>query len=1119
METNYDLLIRKMDEFIRKYYKNQLIRGLLYTLAVLGSYFLVIVLLEYFSWFNTGIRSILFYTFLIAALVIIARFIVLPAARIARLGTIINHEQAAVIIGKHFAEVKDTLLNTLQLKQLADGNPEETDLIRSGIDQKIARLNPVPFKDAVDFKANRKYLRFALPPLLFLLAGLLIAPSLIVAPTKRILFHSQVFERPAPFTLQIINSNMEAVQQADFTVRILIKGDEIPDQFYLESGTARYRMEKLSNVSYRYTFRNLQQTTSFFISADHYYSREYTIKVIPKPIILSFDVISEFPAYLGRKSENSSNTGDITVPEGTRLTWKIYTRDTRNLYFRVGNKMTLLSAPVSNTFTHTAVVMAATNYSIRTGNQFVLNPDSLSYFINVVPDLFPSISVNEYRDSVYTNRLFFQGEIRDDYGFSKLTFNYSVNRNEGEPGQGETKQVEIPFDKTLLQQPFSYFLDVSGLQLKPGDGMEYFFEVRDNDGVHGPKVSRSGKFIYKVPTLDEIETENDKNSSDLRDKLESVIKQSQSLQRKVDDIQRRLVDKKEVGWQEKQTLQQLLEKQQQLQQQIQEIDKENKQNNLKTNQYSELPQELLDKQKQLEELFNKVMNEDMKKMYDELQHLLENVDKDKMTEMLDKIRNDSKGIEREIDRNLELFKQLELEQKLEQAIAKINKLSEDQLKLSKAAAESSRKELDKLNAEQQGLRRAFDKVKDDLDEVQKKNAELERPNSLQNTDQDEQAIARDMDEGQQQLNEGKSAKASQAQKSAADKLKKLSEKLTRMQQDMQNEAAGEDIEAIRQILDNLVKISMDQESCMNQAGITSTGNPKYVQLIQLQKNLRDDLVTVSDSLYALSKRQAGIEPFILREMSAVENNMDEAIVQLNYRATAQAMSKQQYAMTSVNNLALMLSEALKSMQQNMQNSGSGNAKTKSKNPGSSAGKMKSMRQLQEQLNSQLQKLREGMSKPNKDGSAEQRRISEQLARMAAQQELLRRQLQSYGQEMQQQGSGVDNAIKEALKKMEQTETEIVNKQISAETLKRQQEIVTRMLESEKAEQQRENDNKRQSEEGKDIFDNNTAKFQEYNKIRQKQSEFLLTVPPGLKPFYKSKVNAYFLSFDNITPAP
>jgi hypothetical protein len=1113
MESNYVLLIRKIDEFIRKYYKSLLIRGLLYSMAALGAYFILIVLLEYFSWFNTGIRSILFYTFLTVSAFIIIRFIVIPFSHLSRLGNIINREQAAEIIGKHFSEVKDVLLNTLQLHNLGHNRDESSDLIHASINQKIKLLQPIPFTDAVDLKINRKYLKFALPPVIFLLAALLISPSLILAPSKRIMNHNEVFERPAPFTIKILNEKLESVQQDDFTVKVKIEGDEIPAQLFIQSGKSDFRMEKESNVLYSYTFRNLQQNTPFVIIADRYNSKQYTIKILPKPIILSFDVLADYPAYLGRINETMPNTGDLTVPAGTRLTWKFYTRNTRKLLFRIGGKLTEVVPDKSNAFTQSTRMMSGMPYSVIIGNEYFSNRDSLSYLVNVIPDIYPSVSVEEFKDSIYDNRLYFQGNVKDDYGLSKLLFAWSVKKAGSGNDSTAVKTKDVKLDKALLQQQFFYFMDMSGLFVQPGDEVEYYFEVWDNDGVTGNKSTRTVKHIFKVPTLDEIEKKTEKKNEDIKDKTESVVKQSQSLQKQVEEMQKKLVDKKEVGWQEKQTLKQLLDKQKSLQDQVHEIQKENKDKSLQENQYQELSLEIMEKQKQLEDLFNKVMTEDMKKMYEELQQMLENIDKDKVAEMLEQMKDDSKSLEKELDRNLELFKQLEVEQKLQQTIDKLDKISEEQEILSEETKDADKKNLDKQNEKQGELNKQFDGVKDDLDELQHKNSELEEPNKLENTDADEKDIDQDMKQSTDDIKSGKPQKASQSQKNASDKMKNLSEKLTQMQQEMEQEDEGEDMEAIRQILDNLVKISFDQEDLMNQLNVVSTTNPKYLQVIQKQKNLKDELVIVADSLYALSKRQASIEPFSLREMTTVENSMEEAVKQLNNRMVATAKTKQQYAMTSVNNLALMLSESLKQKQQNMQNKGSGKSGKKSKKPGMSQGKMKSMRQLQEQMNKQLQEMREGMQNPGKLGSQGQKQMSEKFARMAAQQEALRKQMLEYGQELQKEGTGVDKSFKEMMQQMEQTETDLVNKRINAETIRRQQEIVTRMLESEKAEQQRELDDKRESKESKDIFYNNPSKFFEYNKIKEKETEFIRIVPPNLKPFYKSKVNEYFLSFE------
>lgn len=1086
---------------------------MLYSLAALGMYFILIVLLEYFSWFNTGIRSALFYTFMSTTVYLIGRYIILPIAQISRLGKVINHEKAAEIIGKHFSEVQDVLLNTLQLHSLEESNTENSDLIQASIDQKIKHLQPVPFADAVDLKKNRKYLPYALPPVIIILTVLLISPSFIIAPSKRIIYHNEVFERPAPFTIKILNDKLQAVQQDDFTVKVKIEGDEIPSQLFLQSSQSNYRMEKESSVLYSYTFRNLQQNTPFIITADQYNSREYTIKILPKPIILSFDVLAEYPAYLSRKNETMANTGDLTVPAGTRLTWKFFTRDTRKLLFRIGGKLTEVEAGKSNTFIQSVRMMSGMPYSVIIGNEYFSNRDSLSYVINVIPDLYPSIDVQEFRDSIYDNRLYYQGNIKDDYGLSKLLFTWSVKKQGSENTKDDIKTRDVKFDKSLLQQQFFYFMDMSTLFIQPGDEVEYYFEVWDNDGITGNKSTRSARHIFKVPTLDEIEKIRDKKNEGIKDKMESVVKQSQSLQKQVEDMQKKMVDKKEVGWQDKQTLKQLLDKQKSLQDQVKEIQKENKEKSLQENQYRDLPPELLDKQRRLEDLFNKVMTEDMKKMYEELQEMLENIDKDKVTEMLEKMKDDSKSLEKELDRNLELFKQLEVEQKLQQTIDKLDKLAEEQKKLSDETKAAGKENLEMLNEKQGDLNKQFDQFKNDLKDLKEKNNELEEPNNLKNTEGDEKEIDQDMDQSSEELKSGKTQKASQSQNSASGKMKKLSEKLTEMQQEMEQEDEGEDMEAIRQILDNLVKISFDQEDVMNQLNVISATNPKFLQLIQKQKNLKDDIGMVADSLYALSKRQASIEPFILREMTTVEKNMDDAVKQLNDRVLTMARTKQQYAMTSVNNLALMLSESLKQMQQNMQSKGSGKSGKKSKKPGLSQGKMKSIRQLQEQMNKQLQELREGMQSPGKQGSQGKKEMSEKFARMAAQQEALRRQMQEYGQEMQNQGSGVDKNIKDIMQQMDQTETDLVNKRISIETIRRQQEIVTRMLESEKAEQQRELDEKRESKESRDIFYNNPSKFFEFNKMKEKETELYRTVPPNLKPFYKSKVNAYFLSFE------
>ncbi|NCC71523.1 DUF4175 domain-containing protein, partial [bacterium] len=179
MTKEFPFLINKIDEFIRKYYKNQLLKGGLFALGTLAAFFIIINLLEYFGNFNITFRTILFYLYLSANIFILYFLVIIPIAKLYRFGKIISYEDAAIIIGKHFPEIKDKLLNTLQLQKLGENAHYNNEILNAGIDQKIKELKPVPFAGAVDLSQNRKYIKYILPPLMIILVLLFADPSVI----------------------------------------------------------------------------------------------------------------------------------------------------------------------------------------------------------------------------------------------------------------------------------------------------------------------------------------------------------------------------------------------------------------------------------------------------------------------------------------------------------------------------------------------------------------------------------------------------------------------------------------------------------------------------------------------------------------------------------------------------------------------------------------------------------------------------------------------------------------------------------------------------------------------------------------------------------------------------
>ena len=114
MKQQHDI-ISALDAFIRKYYKNLLIKGILYAVGLVAAIFLAAVLLEYFGWMSSVGRGLVFWLGLAAVLAALAWLVVRPLLKMYGLGKRISREQAAVIIGRHFPEVSDKLLNLLQL--------------------------------------------------------------------------------------------------------------------------------------------------------------------------------------------------------------------------------------------------------------------------------------------------------------------------------------------------------------------------------------------------------------------------------------------------------------------------------------------------------------------------------------------------------------------------------------------------------------------------------------------------------------------------------------------------------------------------------------------------------------------------------------------------------------------------------------------------------------------------------------------------------------------------------------------------------------------------------------------------------------------------------------------
>ncbi|MGZ5243376.1 MAG: DUF4175 family protein [Bacteroidia bacterium] len=1111
-QQNYELLLQKLRDFKRKYYRNEILKGGLYFTAIFLLSFLVVNALEYFGRFDTTTRTVLFYAFILANGYILTRYIIFPLLSLYELRKNLSYDQAASIIGTHFTEVKDKLLNTLQLHSQAQGqNGLHKDLIEASINQKINELKPVPFVRAVDYNTNRKYIRYAAIPLGILLIVLLGAPNMLLESTERLVKHDTYFEEKAPFQFILKNDSLTGVRQQDFTVNLKIKGEELPAEVFLVVDGNPVRMTADSKTEFKYTLKNLQKNLSLQFNANGFTSRPYDLKVLPKPSLQKFEVKLVYPGYLGKKEEILQNVGDLTIPAGTTVSWKFFTENTDQIQLAFKDKLIPAERKGENTYTFQNRFLQDDSYFLKTANKYLQSADSIQYMVNVVADAYPSIRVESEQDSMHLKNLYFTGEITDDYGFRNLQFKYRFIKSDDSAKMRRPEQRQnLPIAQGKFLQSFYHFWDLGSLNINAGDEIEYYFEVWDNDGVNGSKSARSQKLFFKAPSLNEIEKNAEANNKALENKMESAIKDAAKLQKQMTDMRLKLMDKKNMDWQDKKQIDDILKKQKELENKVDEIKKDYSKNLQQQTEFKEINKELLEKHQEMQKMLEDIMDEETKKMLEELQKLLEENNKDEIQKQLDEMKFNDKEVQKELDRMQELFKQLQFEQKLEETTEKLEKLSEEQDKLAKEAEQKDAKS-EELEKKQEELNKEFEDVKKDLEELEKKNEELENKNEMEKTDEEEKDIEQDMEKSQENLENKQNSKAAQNQKKAAQKMKKLSEKLKKMQSDMANEAAGEDLQAIRQLLENLVYVSVEQEKLMNEFKTVNTYNPQYVELAQRQRKLKDDAKIIEDSLLALSKRVMQIKSFVNKEIGEINFNMDKSLESFAARNTARGRAHQQFTMTSLNNLALMLSESMENMQEQMKeqkNCNGPDCKGKPKPKKGQGKSMSKMREMQEQLNHQLQQMKNGM-KQGKEGKGSNNTMSQEMAKMAAQQEMLRRQLQKLNEENNKDGKNSLGDLQKIQDMMDKTEEDLVNKRITDETIKRQQDILVRMLDAEKAEKQQDFEDKREATSGQDKKNGNPPMLEKYLRMKEKEVELLRTVPPALNPYYREKVKEYF----------
>ena len=1093
-------LIEKIEGFTRKYYLNRLIQGVLVGAVLWIVFYLLINGLEYFSWFPPKGRFVLFLFLLAGSAFVLVYHFLIPLVNLIRFRKKMSVEQASVMIGKFFPEIKDKLLNTIQLsnQMVAEG---DNALLAATIEQRSARLSPIRFSDAVDLRGNLKYLGIFFGLLLLLILLMVFLPSFAVQPTQRIVNYEQQFEKPLPYQVEILQDNIETTQGKEVKFNIRVTGDRIPDAFYVKSELGQQLMTKGSANDFSYTFKNLFNDLTFNVIGGEYTSRPLHITVRPNPTLLSYRCELRYPAYIHRTNETLEAKTRLIVPQGTQLTFSFTTRDTEQMNVSRDSLNSTLTAK-DDIFEYQFVAAQSTKFQVQVENSWNRTIEPLPFSVDVLPDAYPDIRVESFDEQLSTD-VYFSGLVTDDYGFSKLTFNCKVK----EPIEKNIVKT-VPLDLKQTRSSFFYQFNMDSLGIMPGQNMEVYFEVWDNDGFHGPKSKRSETFTYYKPSEAALDSVANQQSEDIMERLSEKSQEANKLQDEIEKMLQDLIQKKDLDWSDKEKMKELMEKQQQIQDEWNKLQQEQEKlaDFMKENEIAN--EDLLKKQEQINKLFEEVIPEELQKMMEQIDKLLEEMPREQMQQTMQDIKKNNQKMQELLDRNLALLEQLKMEKDLNDLANKLDKLGEE---LQKQEAENQQKkageEGDQKSAEE--AKEEFDKMMEELDQLLEKNQELQDPFDMQKDEEMQESIDQDLQDAMQQEQNQQNGQQQQSQQKKQDAGQKMQQMAQNMMMQMQMQGMqqmAEDAHLVRILLENVVHASHEQEALMNEIGSIRSDDPSLAEKIIHQKEVADNFNMVRDSLRSMAKRQPMIQNFIFEELHTIENQTENAMKQLNDLKLSQAFRHQQTAMMSMNNLALMLSESLENMENSMESMGMPMQSCQSKPGKQGQQSMKNMQQMQQQLSEQLKQMQQQMEQ----GQQTPNSMSEEFARMAAEQEMLRQGMQQMLNDMKENGQIGDDGLNEIIKDMEKLEEELVNKKINKKMIERSQRIESRMLESQKAQEKREQEEKRKSNEFKGShFDRQIDEIL-YKETLKKNQEFLRSNPIEFAPYYRDKINEYYL---------
>jgi len=1060
----------RLDELRQKLLNLRLAEGLWRFAGVLALLALAAALLEFAFHFSPIVRQPLFVVIMAGLAATLAGWVGLPLIRHALKP--ISFQELALLWGRSLQQVNDRLLNALQVWERRGETGASADLADLALTSMARELQGASFQGVLKTGSLRRHRKRALATASLWVIAAIFTGGSVVGALGRVLRPRTDFGPPQPFVLVIAGAPDLAIRGEPLKLSVMREARDEAGIAPLPERVALFSREDISPAvkltapfdaqgRAEFTIENPQRDLDIWASAQGIASDTARVKIKSRPFIKDLQVRWFPPAYSKLPAGSAlEKRGDVSALKGSRVRVALEAdRELTSAQFMLfsdalpdsprAESMELQGKQASLEFD----LMQSGHYNIAlTDRDDIRSAAPVDYNLWVILDERPALQILYPPEDAELNESLLiplKAQARDDFAIARIRLGYQLKKGsapDSTASGGEFVWQSIPFE-ALGEGNYmvDHLWDLNSLNLLPGDEVLYRLEALDNDLVSGPKAVQSPIQRLRFPTLEEIFTRMDEGRGEQINDVQETLDRSKALKKELDALQEELKRNPDLSWEERKKVEDMLKTQEEMARQVEQMSQQTEQMIQKMEENRLLSAETMQKFAELQKLMGEVMTPELIAAMQKLQEALQRQDPQEIQRAVEEFSLNQEEFLKKLEKTMNILKQLQLEMKLDELAKRAEQLLEKQQDVNKniedaadgkprpeeAAAEAD------LQKEMQAFEKEFKEAQDALKEspYNPEQAMQQADSLLQEND-----FPQSMEQMSGDLQDGSNSSAQQKGSKIQSGLAQLSSMMKQAKEQMTNSAKQELAEELQKIAAELLDLSNRQEALLDTSQTMDRASPRFRQQAQEQLILRNYLEKTAQDLFKLSQKSFFITPQMGSAVDQAFRGMDQALAGYTARNPQSVQNQQQGAMGGLNRAVMEINQSLNQLSSSS----------------SSTGFSEMMEQLskmagqQGQINQGTMALIPGGTNPGSLSLQQQVAMS----RLAAEQGALQQQMEAWNQ-ANQQTSQMMGRLGELGREMQEVVKDLKNRQVDERTLKRQEQILTRLLDAQRSVRERE----------------------------------------------------------------